>query len=135
MLTFREDRIAFTPLESSLEDSEAGLADGGRFLLCARCGLRVTQEGNRIIVQGNHEHRFFNPHGLIFELGCFDSAPGCAPVGEPTMEFTWFPGHAWQATLCLGCLNHLGWLYASAAARGFFGLILDRLVEEHDQGS
>jgi hypothetical protein len=79
-------------------------------------------------MSGAHEHRFQNPEGYRFHIGCFARAFGCVPLGNPTSEFTWFPGYSWQIELCGGCREHLGWLYQSGS-RAFHGLILDRLVE------
>lgn len=104
----------------------------GRRLLCATCGHRITSEGERISVLGSHEHRFFNPAGFLFHIGCFRNAPGCLTAGQPTTEFTWFPGFAWRHALCGGCSQHLGWCFTSAEASAFFGLVLNRLIEAED---
>jgi hypothetical protein len=88
----------------------------------------VTTSAARIEVDGSHEHRFTNPNGFQFHIGCFSSATGCALAGDPSTFFTWFPGHSWQVECCARCGAHLGWLFRSADA-GFHGLILDRLVE------
>ena len=76
--------------------------------------------------QGAHAHCFVNPHGQVFEIGCFARAPGCRALGPATTDWTWFPGWAWQVALCAACGRHLGWCYRRQGGR-FFGLILDRL--------
>jgi hypothetical protein len=101
----------------------------GRVLACAGCLQPVTTSAARIEVGGCHEHRFTNPAGFQFHIGCFSTAAGCAASGEPSTFFTWFPGYAWQVETCARCRAHLGWLFASAAQR-FHGLILDRLLEQ-----
>lgn len=117
-------------LDPALDDT-----DSSPFLLCAACGFRVTRQGWRLSVDGKATHVFFNPAGLVFELGCFSAAPGCACVGEASMEFTWFGGYAWRVALCRNCAVHLGWRYESGAVgTGFFGLILDALVEDRSSG-
>ena len=63
----------------------------------------------------------------MYRIGCFRRAPGCAQAGEPTFEYTWFPGHSWRLALCAGCRAHLGWAF-QGGQDAFFGLILDRLV-------
>lgn len=78
---------------------------------------------------GGHRHVFFNPAGDVFEIGCFGYGRNLAPVGTPTLEFTWFAGHSWQVLLCAGCGVQLGWKYASAHS-AFYGLILPLLDEE-----
>ncbi|MCU0848524.1 MAG: cereblon family protein [Spirochaetes bacterium] len=113
-------------------DESAGMeySDGkGRRIFCAACGNTVTHSGKRISINGLHRHVFTNPGGYTFEIGCFITAEGCAITGDPTDEFTWFPGYRWAYALCSGCLSHLGWHYRSGAG-AFFGLILDSLKEE-----
>lgn len=104
---------------------------GGRRLLCRLCGRAITGERARAEIAGAHEHRKENPAGLVFRIGCFRAAPGCAPHGVAVAEHTWFAGYTWQIALCGGCQAHLGWRFlAREQADGFYGLILDRLVEE-----
>ena len=98
-------------------------------ILCRACGRAITHERDRLAVQSSHRHTFANPHGLVFEIGCFKKAPGCAYHGALSAEFTWFAGYQWTIALCAGCLTHLGWLFVSSGSR-FNGLILERLVSE-----
>ncbi len=102
------------------------------FLLCSSCLNRVTRHKDRISVHGSHKHVFVNPHGLVFELGCFVWAVNCAGAGPAASEFTWFPGYTWQIAVCLSCLMHLGWKYDAPGREGFYGFILDRLIEDND---
>ncbi len=96
-------------------------------ILCKACGRVITHDQDRLAVQGTHLHTFANPQGLVFEIGCFRTAVGCAYGGELTAEFTWFAGYQWKIAVCAGCLTHLGWLFISAANQ-FNGLIIDRLA-------
>jgi hypothetical protein len=102
---------------------------GGGFLLCAACGHRITHNGEKIRVQGAHEHTFANPHGYFFRIGCFRTAAGCRHGTGETTDFSWFSGFAWRIETCANCSLHLGWAFRSGTD-GFHGLILDRLVEE-----
>lgn len=105
----------------------AGADEGGaRCYFCAACTTKVAREEAAIEVAGTHRHRFTNPAGVTFELGCFREA-ACRVDGEPTLEHTWFAGCAWSYALCFNCRAHLGWRYEGAGTR-FFGLIVDRLV-------
>jgi len=96
-------------------------------LFCATCKHPITHQDERIAVNGGHEHRFTNPHGLRFHIGCFRRAPGCTEIGAATLEHTWFPGFAWRIALCAHCRAHLGWCFR-AAEDGFHGLITNRLT-------
>jgi len=116
--------------EEETEVLERDVCQGGRFLLCAICGHRITHTGERIRVNGSHQHTFANPHGFVFRIGCFLSAPGCLEEpSDETTEFTWFAGYAWRIEVCGGCFSHLGWGFRSEDHR-FHGLVVDRLVEE-----
>jgi hypothetical protein len=102
--------------------------DLARVLACALCKSRITDGAARIEIGGRHVHSCENPHGYCYRVGCFASAGGLVATGEPTAEYTWFPGYAWQVQNCARCRHHLGWRYSSADG-GFWGLILDHLVE------
>jgi hypothetical protein len=83
---------------------------------------------DRRSVDGAHRHVFANPHGFVFEIGCFAQAPGCTAMGPPTPDFSWFPGSTWQVAVCARCGLHLGWRYEGHPEAGqFHGLILSRL--------
>ncbi len=99
-----------------------------RLLLCASCQAPITWVAARTEVNGDHLHSFFNPHGIIFHIGCFSEAPGCAPASLASSEFTWFPGFSWRVAHCGRCNEHLGWSF-QGELNHFHGLILDRLLE------
>jgi len=110
---------------SALEDQ----AQSERAILCAACAAPVTNPGHRMAVQGAHEHRFMNPAGLLFHIGCFAHAIGCTIVGPDSLEYPWFAGFAWRFAMCGSCGQHLGWHFRKQEGEGFFGLVLDRLVQ------
>ena len=132
-----------------------------RTIVCAACGGSITSPEHRIAVHGAHEHRFMNPAGILFHIGCFAHAIGCTIVGPDSLEYPWFPGFAWRFAMCGSCGQHLGWHFrkeAEARERGralpdrahrgslkepsqgsfledgFFGLILDRLRQPAQDG-
>jgi len=100
----------------------------GKPLLCAFCYCMITSEGESIDVQGNHFHTCTNPADIIFNIRCFNNAPGCSPIGAASAEHTWFSGYRWQIALCKDCGEHLGWLFKGGDS--FYGLIADRLTCE-----
>jgi hypothetical protein len=101
-----------------------GDADGD--WLCAWCLNRVANERDRFKYEGKGEFTFANPEGLRFELITFSQTLGCPQAGVPTLQHTWFPGHAWSFCLCDRCGRHLGWHFAGQ--HEFAGLITDRIV-------
>lgn len=102
---------------------------GRRALVCKTCHAHITRPDLAMRIEGKHRHVFFNPHGYVFEIGCFASAKNTAPSGPKTDEFTWFPGYAWQAVGCTHCATLLGWRY-TGSRDGFYGFILSALTEE-----
>ena len=109
----------------AVDDEETGNSPG---LFCRTCGYRITSEGQRIAVNGSHTHTFFNPAGLVFELGCFGQAPGCMIGGQASTLFTWFAGFAWRPASCARCAVHLGWRFEKDDSV-FFSLILLSLTD------
>lgn len=107
-------------------ESAEPLAAGG--IYCRQCLELISRQDHRIEVQGAHRHTFANPHGVIFEIGCFLSAEGCLTSGPSTRDFSWFKGFSWQVAVCRGCLLQMGWLFSSAGAEAFYALILNRLL-------
>ncbi len=122
----RGERLDRDGLVGTADKRKENVCDPPYSLYCRACGGLVTDGSQQISVNGSHAHTFFNPAGIVYELGCFRHAPGCAVVGDATMEFTWFANHSWRFGLCLLCDSHLGWLYETGE-QTFYGLILTRL--------
>ena len=98
-----------------------------RTLRCSACQAPITSVHARLQKQGRHLHTFFNPAGIVYEIGCFRNAPGCLVYGRPSSEFSWFSGYHWQVVYCRSCGQHLGWKFSGADE--FFGLIVNKLTE------
>ncbi len=111
------------------DKTEEKTSDDDKFILCRQCRQVITHPAERIEMAGSHRHTFANPHGIVYEIGCFRSARGCGYAGPTTDEFSWFKGFRWRIAVCRTCLTHLGWLFTSSGNAGFNGLILDRLIE------
>lgn len=108
--------------------SEKTASKEKREILCRQCRQGITDPEQRIVIQGSHLHTFANPHGIVFDIGCFRVVRNCAAVGPASTEFTWFAGFRWRVLICGGCLTHLGWMFTADGPEKFFGLIIDRLV-------
>lgn len=136
---FRKSPIESEGVVDHDEHTDEELGDGGgsgRKLACKLCHGVITSRGDAVDKDGKHQHTFFNPAGIVFEVGCFARAPGCAVSGQPTSEFSWFKGFLWQFSSCSACDAHLGWFF-SGAGPSFYGLIVTRLVEieEPEEGA
>lgn len=123
-----DDRMGGVERAGATETGGEAAQRGGRRLVCSRCGYPITSEADRVNVAGAHLHTFANPHGFIYRIGCFGTAPGCAGTGQQSADFTWFAGYTWETLVCARCATHLGWRFTSSD-RTFAGLIIDKLVE------
>ncbi len=94
--------------------------------LCALCLQAVANERDRFSYNGQDEFNFANPDGFRFEIITFSETRGCRQSGIPTLDYTWFAGHAWSFCQCAECGQHLGWYYSGQ--HQFAGLIKERLV-------
>lgn len=115
--------------ETGAAEKDAEAPEEEAYIVCRQCRRAITRSGERISVQGGHRHAFANPHGLVFDIGCFRNAVGCGYAGPASDEFTWFAGYRWRVCFCGACLTHLGWLFVAAGGDAFHGLILERLLE------
>jgi len=104
------------------------LLDKRKPLYCFHCFQLICFKSEAIEMAGRHEHVFTNPAKMTFRIACYEQAAGCYSVGTPTCEYTWFQGYQWQIAVCIGCGEHLGWMFTGPDT--FFGLICNRLVDE-----
>ena len=97
------------------------------WVVCGTCDARITLSASAVGVQGAHQHEFTNPSAITFIVRCFSTAPGCLGVGDPSKEWSWFAGFAWQIELCRACTTHLGWSFHGK--RRFYALIRSAIAE------
>lgn len=127
---------AIDPSKSgSAPDSKDSVSDETeRHLRCRTCGAKVADPRSVFSPSdGRVRHVFANPSGKVYEILTLRVADGVVLHGPPTLEFTWFPGHAWRIASCARCASHLGWSFESltpnATPPSFFGLLTSELVE------
>ena len=122
-------KLTETQLENILDDSEqTDDANDKHKIFCKTCGYQITSREKKSEVNGQHQHTFRNPMGIVYEIGCFSLANGCVNHGTPTLEHSWFPNFMWRYAFCSNCMTHLGWFYQSGE-NSFYGLILENLEE------
>lgn len=120
-------------LDVVIDQDAAPLEPGeSRRLYCRACRQSITDEGQRVSIDGEHVFVRENPAGFRYCFGCFALAPGCSALGQASAEFTWFNDCRWQIAVCRGCGGHLGWRFMGNHA--FFALILDRLQNDDARG-
>lgn len=124
-----EERIARLREELETTTEEADEPDEEKNIRCRACRHLITTTDHVFSIDGGHRHTFANPAGIVFEIGCFSAADGCANQGAPTSEFSWFSGYSWRFSLCSRCHGHMGWFYAGEGKPGFYGLILAHLIQ------
>ncbi len=125
-----DDKVAIDGLKPEMLQLEDQEQSPGEFIHCRFCAAPITSTREKIEIGISHHHRFTNPAGIIYSIGCFCNAPGCTLNGYPSKEFSWFGGYQWQVVSCSECLEHLGWYYENKRQRFFFGLIISKLVEK-----
>lgn len=114
-------------IEPAVADRTAtAAADPAGDWLCAWCLNRVADDRDRFSFEGKDEFAFSNPSGIRFEIITFAQTYGCRQTGVPTLEHSWFAGHAWSFCQCERCGQHLGWYYAGQ--HEFAGLIKAQIV-------
>lgn len=123
------DRIARLKKDLTSIAQDADEPDEEKNIRCRACRYLITTTEHVFSINGKYMHTFANPAGFVFEIGCFSAARGCANKGTPTSEFTWFPGYSWRFSICSRCHSHLGWFYSGEGRPGFYGLILDQLLQ------
>jgi hypothetical protein len=111
--------------ESSVEFQT--LDQDQEIIVCAFCNHYITEPSDQIQVNQSFRHIFANPHGYIFEIGCFSNASGCKSTSISSHDFSWFVGYSWEIGVCRQCSNHLGWFFSSNTD-SFYGLILEKLI-------
>jgi len=115
-----------SPRNLSGKESQTSTQDE-KIIVCAYCNHHITEPSKQIIINQSFRHIFANPHGFVFEIGCFSDATGCRPDSIASYEFSWFAGYSWQTGVCNYCSSHLGWVFSSDLKR-FYGLILENLI-------
>ncbi|KAK9751385.1 Yippee zinc-binding/DNA-binding /Mis18, centromere assembly [Popillia japonica] len=96
-----------------------------RSLICGRCSIEIANQSDVFAMsREGMQSNYCNPGGQVYETITVSEAQNYTTVGEPSKQFTWFPGYAWTIIQCKCCTGHLGWLFTSNnhQPERFFGL-------------
>ena len=122
------DRPYNPPDESTASELSVDTAEP---VVCNTCALPITTP-EAVFQMGDAVQVFTNPHGQVFDVVTVREATGIVAIGQPSRDFTWFPGYAWHVIACSQCNTHLGWYFSaneiSLQPVSFYGLLRNRLV-------
>ncbi|VDD88036.1 unnamed protein product [Enterobius vermicularis] len=94
-------------------------------IVCKRCGtflcslsdiISISTEGNSAL--------YVNPSGYVHDMFTVSKLNSTTPQGNPSAEFSWFPGYEWTIHNCACCRNFIGWRFTSKSLkpRYFYGI-------------
>ncbi|KAL3085173.1 hypothetical protein niasHS_010242 [Heterodera schachtii] len=94
-------------------------------IVCSNCAQSLCNVSDIVnLSTGSNSTLFTNSHGFVHDLFTIKKVSGILLNGQPSTEFSWFPGYAWTVMQCATCGHHLGWRFSSPSlipAR-FFGV-------------
>jgi len=111
-----------TPSEVEEEDKQ--------ILRCRACETEIADADDIFSLDGRPAvQHFANPIGALWEVLTVRRARGLLFDGQAFTAFTWFPGYTWRNIACVGCAQHMGWVYEGGNAPPvFFGLVRGNLA-------
>merc|ERR1711971_477076 len=89
-----------------------------RVLVCRRCGKQLGDQQHIFSMsKEGPQGAFVNPGGHVHETLTLHKAKNLRLVGEPSTQYSWFPGYAWTIVECSGCWAHIGWKFTASSSR------------------
>uniref|UniRef100_A0A0A9YEK0 Protein cereblon n=1 Tax=Lygus hesperus TaxID=30085 RepID=A0A0A9YEK0_LYGHE len=67
---------------------------------------------------------YVNPGGYVHDTITLSTATNLIIISNPSTEYSWFPGYAWEIAVCCHCQKHIGWKFTSKklVPKTFWGL-------------
>jgi len=84
------------------------------FLKCSSCDAKVSTLLDLLVMSDDGASgAYCNPTGAVYDVLTVKSVSRNAVRlrGEPSSEFSWFPGFQWTVACCARCRQHLGWQF------------------------
>ncbi|XP_053947006.1 protein cereblon [Anastrepha ludens] len=96
---------------------------------CRYCGNRIAN-CQQLFAMSKHgvQTQYCNSAGYIHETNTvYQLLPDAITYsGQPSSEFSWFPGYEWHIIVCKICARHIGWkfkaLEPNLVPKSFFGI-------------
>uniref|UniRef100_F1KWK3 Protein cereblon n=1 Tax=Ascaris suum TaxID=6253 RepID=F1KWK3_ASCSU len=94
-------------------------------IVCRGCGTTLCNMSNMINVSAEGNSALYvNPGGYVHDLFTVSKVTSTVARGQPSSEYSWFPGYKWTIHECAHCMRHVGWRFTSSNLNppSFFGL-------------
>lgn len=88
-------------------------------LSCSSCSAPLSALASLVAMSDEGPGgAYCNPAGLVHDvLTVGEVFPNAVALeGDPSSEFSWFPGFAWTVAVCVRCRQHLGWQFTPEEA-------------------
>jgi len=87
-------------------------------LVCRRCGKQLGDQQHIFSMsKEGPQGAFVNPGGHVHETLTLHKAKNLRLIGDPSTQYSWFPGYAWTIVECSGCWAHIGWKFTATSSR------------------
>ncbi|RZF44225.1 hypothetical protein LSTR_LSTR003865 [Laodelphax striatellus] len=81
---------------------------------CSHCNITVGSKRDVIIMSvDGPQSTYVNPNGYLHETLTLSQTINVKLNGEPSTQFSWFPGYAWITAFCAHCRSHMGWKFVA----------------------
>ena len=88
-----------------------------KILCCQNCGETLAQQSDIFSMsREGPQGSYVNPGGQVHETLTLYKVKNVMYIGQPSTEYSWFPGYAWQICRCIHCDSHLGWRFTASAS-------------------
>jgi len=85
-------------------------------LCCRNCDEEIgKQEDIFSMSSEGPQGAYVNPGGYVHETLTLYKVKNLSLVGEPSTEYSWFPGYAWTICQCRFCDSHMGWKFTASS--------------------
>ena len=115
------DEISSSPKKDGEKDDETKKRQKNKesiCLSCSSCSAPLSALASLVAMSDEGAGgAYCNPAGLVHDvLTVGEVFPNAVALeGEPSAEFSWFPGFAWTVAVCVRCRQHLGWQFTPEA--------------------
>ena len=112
-------RMALLKLDCTIQRlrCELSLLEQSHILCCRNCGETLAQQSDIFSMsKEGPQGSYVNPGGYVHETLTLYKVKNILYTGQPSTEYSWFPGYAWQICQCSYCDSHLGWRFTVSSS-------------------